>query len=86
MVLKLFTIRDTKAGNYNAPFAQKSHGEAERTLKELTSDPQSLLHKYPEDYDLYFLGDYDDISGKMVLKDTPQHVIKAAQVAPKAQA
>ncbi|AXH78010.1 MAG: nonstructural protein [Microviridae sp.] len=77
MQLKVFSIRDTKAETYNMPFYQKSHGEAERSFKALTTDESSMISKYPEDFDLYFLGTYDDQTGQLTVLDTPQHIVKA---------
>jgi len=80
MILKAFSIRDQKAEAYNTPFFQKTHGEAERNFKTLVNDPKSTVHQFPEDYDLYYLGEYNDQNGQLVALDTPQHVVKAIQV------
>lgn len=80
MILKAFSIRDSKAEVFNTPFFQKTHGEAERSFKQLIQDEKSMLSKYPEDYDLYYLGEYDDNTGKLVTLDTPQHLHKAIQL------
>lgn len=80
MILKAFSIRDSKADVFNTPFFQKTHGEAERSFKQLIQDDKSMLSKYPEDYDLYFIGEYDDNTGKLVTLDTPQHLVKAMQL------
>lgn len=77
MQSKLFTIRDTKAEFYGPPFVKKTPGEAERDFKSLVNDPKSNVHLYPEDYDLFMLGTYDDLTGKMELLPSPQHVVKA---------
>lgn len=77
MLLKIFTIRDSKGEFYGQPFFQKSHGEAERSFRTLTTDGKSTVNQYPEDFDLYYLGEYDDQSGKFKTLDTPQHMIKA---------
>lgn len=77
MQSKMYTIRDSKAEIYGNPFYQKSHGEAERNFKSLTNDGKSTVNQYPEDFDLYYLGIYDDQTGKMETLDTPQHVVKA---------
>lgn len=39
-----------------------------------------MVGKYPDDYDLYYIGKYDDSSGKIEPLDTPQHVVKAIQL------
>lgn len=77
MVLKVFSIRDSKAEVYNMPFYQKTMGEAERSFRQAAMDEKTTLSKYPEDYDLYYLGEYDDNSGKLIPKDTPEHIMKA---------
>lgn len=80
MKLKMFSIRDAKAEIFHSPYFNKSHGEAERNFAELVKDEKSMIHKYPQDFDLYFLGEYDDQTGKMEALDTPQHVAKAVTV------
>jgi hypothetical protein len=80
MQTKLYTIRDSKGEFYGPPFTQKTHGEAERSFHTLTNDPKSNVNQYPEDFDLYYLGEYDDISGKIKPNDTPQHIVKAVSV------
>ena len=64
MVLKTFTIRDSKGEFYSPPFLQKTHGEAERSFKQLVQDQRSQVSKFPEDYDLYYIGEFDDNTGK----------------------
>jgi len=80
MQLKTFSIRDSKSEIFNTPFFQKTHGEAERTFRQVVSNPDSMPGKYPEDYDLYYLGDYDDQTGLLAPLQTPQHLIKAVQL------
>lgn len=80
MLLKAFSIRDSKGEVYLTPWFKKTHGEAERDFTELVRDEKTLISKYPEDYDLYFLGEYDDQKGTLIPLDTPQHVVKAAMI------
>lgn len=77
MQMKMYSVRDAKAQIYHPPYYKHTHGEAERDFRTLTNDEKSTLSQYPEDFDLYFLGEYDDQTGKMLPLDTPQHVIKA---------
>lgn len=80
MQLKIYSIRDGKGEVYNTPFFQKTHGEAERTFRELANDQKSMIFKYPDDYDLYFIGSYDDTTGVIQPLDTPHHITKAVMV------
>lgn len=75
--LKAFTVRDQKAGTYNPPFFKKTHGEAIRDFHTVCNDPQSLINKFPEDFDLYQVGEYDQSLGILIPFDTPQHIEKA---------
>lgn len=78
MVKRIYAIRDTKAECFHNPFYQATHGEAERAFRTAVNDDKTTINKYPEDFDLYYLGEYDDNTGKMQPLDTPQHIIKAA--------
>lgn len=80
MVLKAFTIRDAKGEVFHPPFFKRHHGEAERDFTALVRDPKSQMHQFPEDYDLYFVGEYDDQTGVFKSLETPQHMMKAVNV------
>jgi len=79
-VLKIFSVKDSKADVFSQPFFQKSHGEAERSFKMLVADPKSTVSQYPEDFDLYYIGDWDDIKGTLTKLDTPTHIVKATNL------
>lgn len=77
MTLNAYSIRDQKAEIFHVPHFKLTHGEAERDFRQLVNDEKSKLNKFPEDYDLYFVGTYDDQTGVFKPLSTPQHVIKA---------
>lgn len=85
MTQKIYSVRDAKTEFFSPPFLAHTHGEAERNFKQACNDEQSKITKFPEDYDLYYLGDYDDNTGKMAPIDTPQHIVKAVQLVNKLQ-
>ena len=80
MIKKMYSIYDQKAGVFNNPFYKTTHGEAERDFTTAVNDEKTTLNQYPTDFDLYYLGDYNDQDGKFTTLDTPQHVVKAVQV------
>lgn len=80
MELKMYSIRDSKAEIFNAPFYKKTHGEAERDFTTLVNDEKSTVAQYPDDFDLYYVGTYDDGNGKIEPLSTPQHIVKAIQL------
>lgn len=79
MLHKVYSIRDAKAEYFTPPFYKKTHGEAERDFRTLVKDEKSTVNKYPDDYDLYYLGEYNDETGVIKSLDTPQHILKAVQ-------
>lgn len=81
MELKVYSIRDAKGEIFHPPFYKKTHGEAERDFTTLVGDQNGMVSKYPEDFDLWYLGTFDDQTGKFNALETPQHVIKAIQIA-----
>lgn len=62
----LFAVRDNKAGFFLPPFLLISEGEAIRAFEEATLNSQSPICQHPEDYTLYSLGSFDEISGEIV--------------------
>ncbi|QXP08410.1 MAG: nonstructural protein [Arizlama microvirus] len=80
MQLKIYSIRDAKTEVFNPPFFNQTHGEAERNFKDLVNDTKTKPGLHPEDYDLYYIGDYDDNTGKVDPLSTPQHIVKAVQL------
>lgn len=80
MELKMFSIRDSKGEVFNQPFFQKTHGEAERNFSQLVNDSKSTVSQFPEDFDLYFIGTYDDQIGLVKPLATPQHILKAVSI------
>jgi len=77
---KMYSVRDSKAEVFGSPFYKRTHGEAEREFTTLANDPQSTVNKFPEDFDLYYVGSYDNDSGKILALDSPQHIVKAVQL------
>lgn len=77
---ELFVIRDAKADFYNPPFVTKTFAEAERTFSALANNPQTSIGQFPTDFDLYHLGTFDNVTGKMELHPSPKHQIKAVHL------
>lgn len=80
MQLKMYSIRDAKADIFHPPFFKNTHGEAERDFEMLAKDPNSTIHKFPEDYDLWYLGTYDNSSAVMSCVKAPEPVTSASSV------
>lgn len=71
MVQKIFNVYDCKAEHYNNPFFLRTRGEALRGFQEVCNDPQSQISKYPADFTLFEIGEYDQVTGKISLHVAP---------------
>lgn len=80
MIRQVFSVRNAKGEFFNPPFISHTKGSAERTFQKLVNDPQSDINQFPEDYDLYYVGDFDDTKGVMLPLDTPEHLVKAVML------
>lgn len=80
--MKLFSVYDKKVAAYAAPFLSRTSGEAIRNFTELASG-DNLVGKYPEDYSLMCIGEFDESSGIITVPSTgPAFVIGALEVKP----
>lgn len=63
MILKAYTIHDSKALQYHSPWFAVSDGAACRIVADLANDLQTMIGRHPRDYTLWLCGTYDDSSG-----------------------
>lgn len=64
--MKICVIKDVKANLYLKPFATVNKIEAERSFRAAISDNRAgPLSDYPEDFNLYCLGSFDEDSGEL---------------------
>lgn len=77
MLQKVYSVRDAKGECFRQPFFKITHGEAERDFAQLVKDPKTIVAQYPQDFELWYLGDYDEKKGLLIPLATPQHVVSA---------
>lgn len=78
MILKIFSIKDTKIGFMN-PFVMQNQGVAIREFTNGANEQsKNSINTNPEDKELWCLGEYDDQTGAIVSK--VDFVIKANDV------
>ncbi|QXP08141.1 MAG: nonstructural protein [Arizlama microvirus] len=71
MKLKVFSVYDSKVEAYKQPFFMSTKGEAVRGILEVLDRQDHPFAKYPADFTLFELGEYDDANGKMLPLPTP---------------
>lgn len=68
MILKVFSVYDTKTKSYSNPFYSPTPDSAIRAFVDITNNPKSDVNRHPSDYILHQIGEFDDSTGLL----TPQ--------------
>lgn len=77
MILRAYSIFDTKALQYHPPFYSSTDGAAVRSLSDLANDPNTNIGRHPADYVLYCVGTWDDNKGDFAPVSPLMHVMDA---------
>ncbi len=80
MIIHLYTVYDQKAEAYLPPFTAQTIGVAIRMFDEMVNTKDHSFNKYPEDFTLFALGEYDDNTAIITLLETPHAIRKAIEV------
>lgn len=67
---KVFTVYDSKAQVYMQPIFMRSEGEATRAFETSIMSVDHTFAKYPADYTMFCIGEYDDDNGRFTQYDT----------------
>ena len=65
MVYKLYCIKDECVG-FVPPMAMENDNVAKRSFEHICSAPDSLYQTRPQDYSLYCVGDFNNVTGEIV--------------------
>jgi len=79
MLLKIFSVYDSKVEAYIQPFYMNSTGAAMRAFEDTVNDPESALNKHPEDYTLFELGTFDDQTAQISLYESKKSLTTAIE-------
>lgn len=68
--MEIFAIKDDKTGSYSRPTYAVNQGACIRDMKILVNgdDQGNLISQYPEDFNLYRLGSFDQETGVITPK------------------
>lgn len=80
MIKDIFVVHDTKAGVFGQPFYAENISVAMRSFRYAANDKNTEIGKYPSDFNLYHLGNYDDATAKFQLQDSPVHLAIASSL------
>lgn len=76
MKYNVYTVFDQVANHFFLPFYERGHNQAIGAFKQACSSPDSLLHQFPESYQLCKIGLFDDEGG--TFENLPPEVICSA--------
>lgn len=63
MTEPVFAIYDSKAKFFQPPFCAKTKGMVIRTFTDITNDEKHPINKHPEDYTLFEIASFDNLTG-----------------------
>lgn len=73
MIVKAFSLFDYKADIYMPPFYCGTLGQAVRSVVEAAADNRSTLGRYPQDFALMEIGQFDDVTGELLACNKHNH-------------
>lgn len=68
MITKMFSVFDSKAGNFSPPFFMVNVGAALRAFVDIANDRDTAIARHPEDYSLFLIGEFDDLTGEVKMQ------------------
>lgn len=80
MAKYVFSVFDKKAGVYCTPFVSHSIATATRDFTQAVNDPNSQVHKFASDYELYQIGAWDEDTGRMDVCPSPDFVVNGSSL------
>lgn len=76
-ILQLYSVFDTKVGAFASPFIARTKAEAIRSFQVACGDDNLPFKRHPADYQLYFVGGWNDQSGSLLPLSVAERVIGA---------
>jgi len=78
MLKTIYCVQDVKTNIFGAPFISVNEGSAVRSFEYACNDPSSDVGRFPHDFRLYRLGEFDDSTGQINSVD-PELVVTGSQ-------
>lgn len=66
-LLPVFAIYDKKLGKYMPPYVASSLEDGKRQFENIVSYSSTLISRFPEDYKVVHIADFDDCVGTLIL-------------------
>lgn len=79
MILKVFSVFDSKAGAFLQPFFSVNVATASREFMAAAQNQEHAFHRYAGDYELFLLGEWDQYEGVIKMYEAKQSLGLASQ-------
>lgn len=75
--LRLYSIYDSKAEQFSPPQVYHNDMLALRAFEGIVNDDKMLIKKYPEDFSLYYIGNFSDSDGHYFVETSDESRVPA---------
>lgn len=69
--MKIISVKDMKAKLFLQPTFQRSVHDATRSFEVIVNEPDNMISKFPDDFRLYQIGEFDQDSGVITETNPP---------------
>lgn len=76
----IYALHDSRAAAYRNLHVEENPANAWRAFAEEVRNPNSMISRYPEDFELVAVGEFDDAVGLVVPYENPQLVVAATEI------
>lgn len=70
--MRLYSIFDSKAEQFSPPQAYHNDMLALRAFEGIVNDDKMLICKYPEDFSIYYIGNFSDGDGRYYVENSDE--------------
>lgn len=70
--LRLYSIYDEKAEQFSPPQVYHNDMLALRAFEGIVNDDKMVIHSYPEDFSLYYIGNIGDSDGRYYIESSDE--------------
>lgn len=78
--MKLFTVHDSASDTFIPPFCMTTERDAIDSFRHVVqNEKQSAYAKFPSDFTLVYLGDFDQQNGSITLLVEKKHLVNASK-------
>ncbi|UQT28871.1 nonstructural protein [Microvirus AZ-2020] len=76
-MMKIFAVKDLAINAFGNPIFCKAQGQAIRSFMDECNNQESMMAKHPADYEMYYIGEYDEETAAILQADNIERVARA---------